>query len=248
MNYNPYNLNGKRILITGASSGIGRATAIECSKIGAKCIITARNSERLQETFDKLEGDGHMLIIADLTKADDIVKIIQQIPVLDGFVNNAGIALTKLINFINIDDLNNMFAVNTFAPVLLTKELIKKKKINKGASIVVTSSLASKVQTYGNSVYGMTKSAMETFTRYCALEVAGKKIRVNSVHPGMVNTEMVSNLILSEDELLQDLNKYPLKRYGNAKEIAWSIIYLLSDASSWITGTSLVIDGGFHLV
>ncbi|WP_300702271.1 SDR family oxidoreductase [Bacteroides sp.] len=248
MNYNPYNLNGKKILITGASSGIGRATAIECSKMGAKCIITARNSERLQETFDKLEGDGHMLIIADLTKADDIVKIIQQIPVLDGFVNNAGIALTKLINFINIDDLNNMFAVNTFAPVLLTKELIKKKKINKGASIVVTSSLASKVQTYGNSVYGMTKSAMETFTRYCALEVAGKKIRVNSVHPGMVNTEMVSNLILSEDELLQDLNKYPLKRYGNAKEIAWSIIYLLSDASLWITGTSLVIDGGFHLV
>lgn len=248
MNYNPYNLNGKKILITGASSGIGRATAIECSKMGARCIITARNSERLQETFDKLEGDGHMSIIADLTKTDDIVKIIQQVPALDGFVNNAGIALTKLINFINIDDLNNMFAVNTFAPVLLTKELIKKKKINKGASIVVTSSLASKVQTYGNSVYGMTKSAIETFTRYCALEVAGKKIRVNSVHPGMVNTEMVSNLILSEDELVQDLNKYPLKRYGNAKEIAWSIIYLLSDASLWITGTSLVIDGGFHLV
>ncbi len=246
--YNPYSLAGKTVLITGASSGIGRATAIECSKLGAKCIITARNEARLQSTFTALEGEGHSSIIADLTNNDDLCQLVQAIPILDGVVNNAGIALTKLIPFVNQQDLEKMFSVNTFAPFLLTKELLKKKKISKGGSIVVTSSLASKKETYGNTVYGMTKAAIESFSRFCALEMAGKHIRVNSVHPGMVNTEMVQELILTQEDLEKDKKSYPLQRYGEPQEIAWAIIYLLSNASSWVTGTSIVIDGGFHLV
>lgn len=246
--YNPYSLTGKTILITGASSGIGRATAIECSKLGAKCVITARNEARLKSTFAALEGEGHSSIIADLTNNDDLCQLVQTVPVLDGVVNNAGIALTKLIPFVNQQDLEKMFSVNTFAPFLLTKELLKKKKINKGGSIVVTSSLASKKETYGNTVYGMTKAAIESFSRFCALEMAGKHIRVNSVHPGMVNTEMVQELILTQEDLEKDKKSYPLQRYGEPQEIAWAIIYLLSNASAWITGTSIVIDGGFHLV
>lgn len=246
--YNPYSLKGKTILITGASSGIGRATAIECSKLGAKCIITARNESRLQNTFDSLEGDGHKQIIADLTKTDNLIQLVNDIPLLDGLVNNAGIALTKLISFIKEEDLNNMFGVNTFAPVMLTKELLKKKKVNKGGSIVITSSLASMRETLGNAVYGMTKAAVESFSRFCALEFSNRQIRVNSVHPGMVNTEMVDELILSAEDRENDKKKYPLQRYGKPQEIAWAIIYLLSDASSWMTGSHIVIDGGFHLV
>lgn len=246
--YNPYNLEGKNVLITGASSGIGRATAIECAKLGAKCIISARNKERLQETLKLLEGEGHCLITADLTKEDDLESLIQRVPTLDGFVNNAGIALTKLISFVKQSDLDTMFSTNTFAPVLLTKGLLKQKKISRGGSIVITSSLAAMKETHGNAVYGMTKSAMMSFSKYCALEVANKLIRVNSVHPGMVRTEMVDNLILSKEDLEADQKKYPLQRYGKPEEVAWAIVYLLSDASAWVTGTSFVIDGGVHLV
>ena len=246
--YNPFNINGKTILITGASSGIGRSTAIECSKLGAKCIITARNKERLQQTFDSLDGVGHLQIIADLTNIDDVNSLVSQIPPVDGLVNNAGIALTKLISFVKDDEFERMFKVNTFAPFVLTRQMIKKKKFNKKASVVITSSLASMVQSPGNAVYGMTKSAIQTFSRYCALEMSGKKIRFNTVHPGMVQTEMVEGLIFSDEELEKDMNKYPLKRYGNPEEIAWAIIYLLSDATEWVTGTSLIIDGGIHLL
>ena len=248
MAYNPYSLEGKTILITGASSGIGRTTAIECSKMGAKCIITARNKERLQHTFDSLEGEGHMQIIADLTNVDDVNSLVSEIPIVDGLVNNAGIALTKLISFVRDEELESMFKINTYATFILTRQMLKKKKLNKKASVVIISSLASMVQSPGNAVYGMTKSAIQTFTRYCALEMAGKKIRFNSVHPGMVNTEMVQGLILSQEELDKDMSSYPLKRYGKPEEIAWAIIYLLSDATEWVTGTSLVVDGGFHLI
>jgi NAD(P)-dependent dehydrogenase (short-subunit alcohol dehydrogenase family) len=246
--YNPYSLEGKTILITGASSGIGRATAIECSKLGAKCIITARNESRLQNTFDSLEGEGHKQIIAELTKNDELEKIVQNVAELDGFVCCAGISQTKLISFVQKNDLESVFNVNTFAPFMLTKELIKKKKIKKNGSIVLISSLASKKETYGNSVYGMTKAALESFAKYCALENAQKKIRVNSIHPGMVNTEMIDDSVFSDEMLQKEKESYPLKRFAEPQEIAWAIIYLLSDASSWVTGIQLIIDGGVHLV
>lgn len=247
-NYNPFSLEGKVILVTGASSGIGRVTALECSKLGAKLIITARNQDRLQDTYDKLFGDGHIMIIADLTDNSDIDELVGKLPQVDGLVNNAGVSMVKLFSFIKDEDLENTFKINTFAPFLLTRQLVKKKKLSKKASIVITSSLASMVQSPGNSVYGMSKSAIQTFARYCALELAGKKIRCNTVHPGMVHTEMVDNLLFSKEELEKDMEKYPLKRYGNPEEIAWAIIYLLSDASEWVTGTSLVVDGGAHLI
>ena len=246
--YNPYSLDGKTILITGASSGIGRATAIECSKLGARCVITARNKDRLQETFLQLEGDGHAQITAELTKEDELSELVQNLPDLDGFVCCAGISQTKPISFTKKLDLENLFAVNTFAPFLLTKELIKRKKIKKDGSIVLISSLASKKEVCGNSVYGMTKAALESFARYCALENAQKKIRVNSIHPGMVHTEMIDNSVFSSETLEKEKESYPLKRFAEPQEIAWAIIYLLSDASSWITGTQLIIDGGVHLV
>ena len=246
--YNPYSLEGKTILITGACSGIGRATAIECSKLGAKCVLTARNEERLQATLAAMEGEGHSIIVADLANMQDVEKLANETPALDGLVNNAGISLIRLISFIKESDLDTMFKTNTFAPIMLTKMLLKKKKIKNEGSIVFISSLAAMDAGLGNAVYGMTKSAIKSFSEYCALEFAPKQIRANSVHPGMVQTEMVEGLPHSSEDLDNDKNKYPLKRYGNPKEIAWGIIYLLSDATKWITGTQLIIDGGVHLV
>ena len=244
MLYNPFKLEGKTILITGASSGIGRATAIECSKLGAKCVITGRNEERLNETLSKMEGDGHQIIVADIATQDGIDIVVERSPAIDGLVNNAGVSHTKPISFIKEEELNRIFSINTFAPIVLTKSLLKKKKMNVGGSIVFVSSAASINPDIANSIYSATKAAIASFSRSCAKELSVKQIRSNSVHPGMVETELVKNLIFSAEDLDNDKAKYILKRYGKPEEIAWSIIYLLSDASAWVTGTSMIIDGG----
>jgi len=245
--YNPFSLEGKTILVTGASSGIGRATAIECSKMGAQVIITARNEARLLETYNHLEGENHQMIICDLADEAAINLMVETITQIDGLVNNAGISHTTPIGFIKPADVERLFATNAFAPMLLTKALLKKKKLNNGTSIVFVSSAASINPDVANSVYSATKAAISSFSRSCAKELATKSIRSNSVHPGMVETELVQNLVFSEEELTADKARYLMKRYGKPEEVAWAIIYLLSDASAWVTGTQLVIDGGVLL-
>lgn len=244
ISYNPFSLEGKVILVTGASSGIGRATAIECSKMGASVIITGRNVERLQATFDELKGEGHKQIIADLTSETDLLDLINVCPNLDGLVNNAGFTQSVPIKFFTEELIHKIFEPNFVSPVLLVKYLLKNKKINKGASLVFTSSIAPYAPSMGNCIYGCSKVAIETYTKYAAKELATKQIRCNSVHPGMVETPLIHGKDYSEEQLQENMRKYPLGRYGKPEEIAWSIIYLLSDASSWVTGHSLVVDGG----
>lgn len=247
--YNPFSLKNKTILVTGASSGIGRATAIECSKMGASVIITARNEERLNETFILLEGAGHQKIIADLTLRDEVDNFAEAIPQLDGLVNNAGIDKISPIQFINRNDFDDILAINTRAPFFLTQHLYKKKKFNKNSSVVFVSSIAGVFTvTPGGTIYGISKSALNTFMKYAALEMAQKGIRCNSVNPGMVETLLINKGEYSSGDKEKNIAKYPLKRYGQPEEIAFGIIYLLSDASSWVTGISLVIDGGFTLL
>lgn len=245
--YNPYSLEGKTILITGASSGIGRSTAIECSKLGARVVIIGRNEERLNETLSQLSSDGHIIIKAELTAEDDVKRIATECPQLDGLVNNAGMGLIKPIEFYNEKDLNDIFGTNTFAPMMLTRWLLKKKKLKKSASIVFTSSIASISSHLGNGMYGASKAALSAYMRYCAMELSSKKIRCNAVLPGMVETKLIHDGAVSEEELNNDMKQYPLGRYGRPEEIAWAIIYFLSDASSWVTGTNLVIDGGYSI-
>lgn len=246
-NYNPYSLEGKTILITGASSGIGRATAIECSKLGAKCVITGRNQERLQETFNQLEGEGHLQIIADLSTQEGIDSLAENTPILNGLVNNAGINIMKPIAFARQEDLECIYRTNTFAPILLIKALLKKKKISTSASLVFTASVAAFSSTLGNSIYGSSKAALEAYMHYCARELSVRLIRANAVLPAMVETNLIKDSAVSEDQHLADMQRYPLKRYGHPEDIAYGIIYLLSDASSWVTGHSLIIDGGITL-
>ena len=248
MSFNPYSLDGKRILVTGASSGIGKATAIACSKMGANMVITGRNAERLQETFCELDGEGHIQIIADLTNEDDVARLSDEVPPIDGFVNNAGIGSKIPINFIKLSDLQSILNVNTIAPIMLTKMLLKKKKLRKGSSMVVTSSISGVNSVdIGNTLYSVSKSAIDGFMKNAAKELAEKGIRVNSVNPGMVDTPINDYSNVSEEQMQMDLMRYPLKRHGKPEEIAYAIIYLLSDAAAWVTGTALKIDGGYSL-
>ncbi len=248
MSYNPFSLENKTILVTGASSGIGRATAIESSKLGAKVVIVGRNEKRLQETIAAMVGDGHTYIVCDMSDSEQLNNLVETAPKLDGLVNNAGVGCMSPISFIKKDVLNNVFEINTFAPILLLKALSKKKKLNKNASIVFTSSVAGLgAASTGNGIYTASKGALSAFIKVAALEFATKGIRVNAVCPGMTRTPLIENESVQQEELQKDMERYPLKRYADPKEIAWGIIYLLSDASSFVTGDNLVIDGGLNV-
>lgn len=244
--YNPFSLEGKTILITGGSSGIGKAIAIECSKLGARVIIVARNEEKLRNTLSLLEGEGHRYVVCDLNDLNAVERMVFELPAVNGVVNNAGFTRLAPIPFVQDDMLKDILQTNTIAPIMITKLLLKKKKVTKGASFVFTNSVAGlgKV-TFGNTMYASSKGALTAFVQGAAKELAPKGIRLNAVCPGMVETEIMQFGTVSEEQMEKDRMAYPLKRYGKPEEIAWAVIYLLSDASSWVTGTNLIIDGGF---
>ena len=245
---NPFSLEGKTILVTGASSGIGRATAIACSQMGAVVVVTGRNEPRLQETLDALEGSGHQMIVADIANDDQIGYLVDQIPAINGLVNNAGITETCPTQFIKREKLNRVMEVNTIAPILLTQRILKKKKLGKGGSIVFTCSISgTRVCVGGNVLYSASKGAIHGFMKNAALDLAHKGIRVNDVCPGMIDTHILDAGTISEEQLEIEAQRYPMKRFGKPEEVAYGIIYLLSDASSFVTGSSIVIDGGFTL-
>ena len=246
--FNPFSLQDRTILVTGASSGIGRTTAIECSRMGAHLIITGRDQTRLDEVKGELDGTGHLAVIADLTIEDQVAALLEQLPVVDGVVLCAGQGTVVPFKMADRKKLDPIFEINYFAPVELMRLLIKKKKLAAGASVVFVSSIGGVESiTIGNSIYGASKAALNSAMRFCALELAPKRIRVNSVCPGMVNTRLIKGGAVSEEQHQADMQKYPLKRYGEPEDIAHGIIYLLSNASSWVTGHSLVIDGGYTI-
>ena len=246
--YNPYSLEGKTILVTGASSGIGRASAIECSQLGAKVIITARNQERLSETFSMLQGEGHQVITCDLADENNINRLVEEVSEIHGLVNNAGFTKLLPVQFINGADLNSLLSINTVAPIILLQKLLKKKKIRRGTSVVFTSSMAGLGKSsVGNSMYAASKGAISAFIRCAAKELAPKGIRVNAVCPAMVDTGILDSGTITKEQLEADVKKYPLGRYGKPEDVAWAIIYLLSDASSWVTGDNLILDGGVSI-
>jgi NAD(P)-dependent dehydrogenase (short-subunit alcohol dehydrogenase family) len=243
---NPFSLENKTILITGASSGIGKATAILCAQMGAKLIVTGKTESKLDEVFDSLVGECHQKIIVDFENENAIIDLIAMVNKLDGIVHSAGILETIPLAFTNSEKLSRIMRINFEVPFSITQQLLKSKKFNKDTSIVFVSSLSgySTVAT-GISAYSASKGAISASIRVMALELASKKIRVNAVCPGMVKTEMNSeNDNLTKAQLLEDEKRnYPLG-YGTSKQIASSIAFLLGEGSSWITGTNLVIDGG----
>ena len=247
MSQNPFTLANKTILVTGASSGIGRAIAVTCAQMGAKVIVTGRNEIALKQTLSMMEGERHTLIVADLTN-NDVDFLVESIPIIDGLVSNAGINKRMLSKYLKILDMERIIKTNLSSPMLLIKSMLQLNKINTGASIVFTSSIAAFHSSIGDAVYSATKGGLTSYSKVLALELASKKIRVNTIQPGMVRTALIENSPLTDDDYAKDEKRYPLGRYGTPEEIAFAAVYLLSDATKWMTGNDLVLDGGISLI
>lgn len=247
MSYNPYSLVGKRILITGASSGIGRASAIECSKLGAHLIILGRDELRLNETLELMSGDAHQMFAFDINDDAGVDQFISMIPALDGIVYSAGTLITSPAKFITKTQLTSVFDTNFNSVVHLTSLLLQSKKINKEASLVFISSVAGGlVAEHGNAIYSASKAAMIAYSKVLALELSSRKVRVNSILPAMLNTSFLKNCTIDESEFDEDQKRYPLG-YGTAEDVALAVVYFLSPASKWLTGSQFVMDGGLTL-
>ncbi|MCF8266992.1 MAG: SDR family oxidoreductase [Ignavibacteriales bacterium] len=247
-NFNPFSLVDKRILITGASSGIGKGIAEIFSAAGAELIITGRNSDRLKKTIASLNGDNHRLFTGDLTKIEVLEQLVSEIPPLHGVIHSAGIIELIPFKFITSEKLEEIMSINFTAPAILTNKLLKAKKLLPGASVVFISSITgNEVGTVGGSVYGASKGALKGMIKSLAIDLARSKVRVNNVAPGMIETEAIEELetTISKEALNEDMKNYPLGRYGNVSDVAYACQYLISDASIWVTGTTLVLDGGF---
>lgn len=247
--YNPFSLEGKTILVTGAASGMGKATAVTCAKMGAAIVAADYNEEGLAVVMKELEGDGHLSFVLNLADENTWSRLLNDAPVLDGIANCAGIANMNPFNFISREEMDKVFNVNFFGPVLLTKSLLKAKKLNKGGSVVFVASIdGPRVVHAGNSVYSAGKSALVGMARNMAIDLASKKIRVNCILPGTTDTPLIRTSNVTEESLAEVAKTFPLKRFGTPDDMANGIVYLLSDASSFVTGTELVIDGGYTLV
>lgn len=248
---NPFSLQGKTVLITGASSGIGKGIAVECSRMGAVCMLNARNTERLKETLGILSGTGHQIIPVDLSNQSGVEQLVSQLPKLDGCVFAAGIPQICPVKYFKREDIETIFSVNSIAPMMITSALLKNKKISRGSSLVYIESVSGVfVGTKADVSYNASKAALNGFVKGAALELAGQGIRINAINPGLVPTNILNlsdklSSGVSHVDLMQD--KYPLKRLGTVEDIAYGVIYLLSNASSWVTGSNLVIDGGYTL-
>jgi len=246
--FNPFSLTGKTILVTGASSGIGKETAVACSRMGASVFITGRDVDRLQETAAQLATPVAGQLSVDLTSTDGISQLVAALPPLDGAVLCAGNSTTLPLQFGTREKFDEMFDVNFFAPVELLRMMYKKKLLVKGASVVLLASIGgTRSFMPGNGVYGASKAALNSIMKYAAREYASRRVRVNSICPGMVDTPLIHRGTITEEQLADDAKKYPLGRYGQPQDIANGAIYLLSDASRWVTGTNLFVDGGFSV-
>lgn len=244
---NPFSLEGKTILVTGASSGIGKATAIACSRAGACVVLTARNEARLQETCALLEGAGHLIIPAEQCEQEDLNRLVDALPELDGAFLCAGVSDTTPVKYMTSEAIQRVLSINLEAPMLLTQRLLLKKKIRKGASLVYMSSMGAEQVTPGLGIYAASKNGINAFMRAVAAEQANRKVRANAVMAGMVKTELIESLSqLTEEDIKRDEAKYPLG-YGTPEDVANAVIYLLSEASRWMTGSVIRLDGGSSL-
>lgn len=247
--FNPFSIEGKTFLITGVASGMGKATAVICAKMGATVIGVDYNYDGVQSTINELEGDSHEFYKLNLADESSWNVMLETMPVVDGIANCAGIANMNPFPFVTKQELDKVFSVNFMGPVMLVNQILKKKKLNKGGSVVFVSSVdGPKVVHAGNSVYSASKNALVGMSRNMAIDLAGKKIRVNCVLPGTTDTPLIRTENVTEEMLAETAKTFPLKRFGTPEDMANAIIYLLSDASSFVTGTELVVDGGYSII
>ncbi len=248
--YNPFSLDNKVFIVTGASSGIGAQCAIDCSKMGAKVVLVARNEERLQQTMDQMDGEGHLIKPFDLNNLDGIksfvASIVSEIGKIDGFIHAAGIEVTKPVKFLTPEDYEIVYRTNALAGFEFVRQLSSVKNMNDGASIVLISSVSGVIGRGSVAAYAASKGALISASRTMSIELAKRKIRVNCVSPGTILTPMMQNVLESmDDESRAKRVDGFLLGLGETTDISNACIYLLSDASRWVTGQNLIIDGGY---
>jgi NAD(P)-dependent dehydrogenase (short-subunit alcohol dehydrogenase family) len=249
--FNPFTLENKNIIVTGASSGIGQQVAVSCSKMGAKVAMIARNEVRLEETRKQLSGEGHLVISYDLTDLEHqkelVSDIVEKMGPIDGLVNCAGISTVMPLKLMTPDKVEHFFKTNVYATIELTRQVLGIKNVNKaGASVIFFASVMGVVGENAKSIYSLTKGALISGARALAVEYAKKEVRVNVVSPGVVVTPINANqpYIADSDKRAVLEAQHPLG-LGTTTDIANACIYLLSDASRWITGQNLIVDGGY---
>ena len=242
--YNPFSLESKIVFVTGASSGIGRGIAIGTSKMGAKVYISGRNENRLDETLSLMNGSSNVILPAELTNDKDINHLVEILPPLDGVVLCAGIIKTMPVKNITDSAIEEIFKVNIISEIQLLSRLLKKKKLNKGASVVIISSVSTFNVKVGNSLYSATKGAINSFAKAMALEISKQKMRVNCIQPGFVPSSILSQSGIEQDDFLKWYSERHPLGFGEPSDIANACIYLLSDAAKWVTGSIFTIDGG----
>ena len=247
--FNPFTLEGKTVLVTGASSGIGRQCAIDCANMGAKVVAIGRNQERLDSVVAEMEGKG-VSYSYDLANLKDIKELISTIVEahgkVDGFIHAAGIEVTNPVKLSKPEDYESLFRLNCISAFEIVKNLCGIKTFNKGGSIVLISSISGVIARKGLSAYAASKGALMSAARVMALEMAPRAIRVNAVSPGTILTPMMRKALdaISDEDRKKRIEGFPLG-LGNATDVSNACIYLLSDASRWVTGQNLIIDGGY---
>ena len=237
---------GKHILVTGASSGMGRIFCQMIAKEGATVSLLARNEERLKETLSMMNGDGHQYYVCDLTEEEQIKATIAQLRPLDGVVFCAGINDYVPLKFVKQEKLEKIFQTNYFSQVILTQMLVKKKMVNKNASLVYISSLSSALGVAGTLLYASSKAALNSAVRVIAKELAPQGIRANAICPGIVRTEMLSGTNIDEEAFTKQEADYPLG-LGTPEDVGHAVLFHLSDGSRWLTGNCMILDGGYSL-
>ena len=242
--FNPFSLEGKTFLVTGASSGIGRSIAITCSRMGAAVVINGRNIQRLEETLSCLEGDENLMLPADLTNKEEVKNLTMKVPKLDGVVHCAGIGHRMPAKLLTEEEVDRVMKANFNSAVSLQTELMNAKKLNKASSIIFVASAAPQMPAFGNAAYSASKAALIGYAKCLSLELAPRSIRVNCICPAMVWTDLIMQDGVGRKELEQAQSKYPLKRYGQPEDIAYLAVYLLSDTSQWMTSSCIDITGG----
>ena len=242
--FNPFSLSDKTVLVTGASSGIGQAIAITVSKMGANVVINGRNLAKLENTLSQMVGENNSIVTADITQGEDITKLSDTVPQLDGIVHCAGIGHRMPAKMLTEDDIDTVMRANFNGAVLLQAALLQKKKVKRDSSIVFIASKAADYPSPGNAVYSASKGALISYARCLELELAPRGIRVNCICPAMVWTDLILQNEVTIDQLKELEHSYPLKRYGKPEDVANLSVYLLSDASSWMTNSCIDITGG----
>jgi NAD(P)-dependent dehydrogenase (short-subunit alcohol dehydrogenase family) len=248
---NPIELTGRNIIVTGASSGIGRETSVLLSQLGARLILVGRRKSKLDETIGLLAGDGHLAFSFDLSNIDGIPNLFKEIVsysgLISGLVHSAGIQFAQPLRISNADRVDELLRVNIVSSLFLTKALRQKGVCSlEGASILFVSSVMGLVGQPGQAAYSASKGALTSLTKSLALELARENIRVNSVAPAVVMTDMTEKLFstMTPEQVKRIEEMHPLG-IGRPRDVAYAIAFLLAETGRWITGTTLVVDGGY---